>query len=151
MENKKSYNIVLNSQQNISSNTNSQVEFGFDWSVIPKGSYDVHFTFVTNPMNLSTTDVAVININFGSSTVYTAGNLINAYTTNYVGIAKPYLISTTSYLLSEDNTNPPIYLNNRPNNNIFNVTINNSTNNALFVPTTGSMANWILNLKFIPV
>ena len=49
MENKKSYNVVLNSQQNISSNTNSSVEFGFDWSTIPKGSYNVHFTFVTNP------------------------------------------------------------------------------------------------------
>lgn len=149
--NKKSYNIVFNSQNKISSTTSlSNCTFGMDWSVIPHDQYEVHFTFVSKVMNLSTTDIALININLGSSTVFQASNKISAVPINFLGIAKPYLISTTSYLLAEDNTNPPIYIHNCPTDNFVNIVINASDNTTLYAPTTGSMTDWVLHMRLIP-
>jgi hypothetical protein len=147
---KKSYNVVLNSTNKISSGASlSECKFGFDWSVMQDGEYDVHFTFISKVMNLSTNDVACINVNLGSQNVFQATSNVSASTTNFLGIAKPYLVSTTSYLLSEDNTNPSISLNGRPRDNHIDVRINNNDNITLFAPTTGSMADWVLQLQFI--
>jgi hypothetical protein len=150
--NKKSYNIIFNSQNKISSGASlSNCTFGMDWSVIPEDQYKVHFTFVTKIMNLSSTDIGCININLGSSTVFQASNKVSAVPINFLGISKPYLISTTSYLLSEDNTNPPIYIHSRPSENFVNIVINGSDNTTLFTPTTGSMVDWILHLRLVPI
>lgn len=149
--NKKSYNIIFNSQNKISSASSlSNCTFGMDWSVIPEDSYEIHFTFVTKVMNLSTTDIALININLGSSTVFQASNRISASTTNFLGISKPYVISTTSYLLAEDNTNPPIYINTRPSDPFVNIIINSADNTTLYAPTTGSMLDWVLHMRLVP-
>lgn len=151
MSNKKSYNIVFNSQNKISTITSlSNCTFGFDWSVIPEDQYKVHFTFVTKVMNLSTTDIGIINVNLGSSTVFQASNRIGAIPLNFLGISKPYIVSTTSYLLSEDNTNPPIYIHNRPRDNFVNIVINSADNTTLFAPTTGSMVDWVLHMRLVP-
>ena len=150
--NKKSYNIIFNSQNKISSVTSlSNCTFGMDWSVIPEDQYKVHFTFVTKVMNLSTTDMGIINVNLGSTTVFQASNKTSAITTNFLGISKPYIISTTSYLLSEDNTNPPIYIHSRPSDTFVNIIINGADNSTLFAPTTGSMVDWVLHMQLVPV
>lgn len=147
---KKSYSVILNSTNKISSGaTLSECRFGMNWGILPEGEYEVHFTFISKVMNLSTTDIACINVNLGSSNVYQAGANTSASTLNFIGIAKPYLIGTSSYLLSEDNTNPPIYLNGRPRDNFIDVHIEANDNITNFAPTTGSMADWILQLQFI--
>lgn len=147
---KKSYSVVLNSTNKISSGVSlSECRFGMNWGILPEGEYEVHFTFISKVMNLSTTDIACINVNLGSSNVFQAGANTNANTLNFIGIAKPYLISTTSYLLSEDNTNPPIYLNGRPRDNFIDVAIEANDNITAFAPTTGSMVDWVLQLQFI--
>jgi len=152
MSNKKSYNIIFNSQNKISNITSlSNCTFGFDWSVIPEDQYKVHFTFVTKVMNLSTTDLGIINVNLGSTTVFQASNKTSAITTNFLGISKPYIISTTSYLLSEDNTNPPIYIHSRPSDTFVNIIINGADNVTLFTPTTGSMVDWVLHMRLVPL
>jgi len=152
MSNKKSYNIIFNSQNKISNITSlSNCTFGFDWSLIPDDCYQVHFTFVTKLMNLSTADLGIINVNLGSSTVFQASNKTTAITTNFLGIAKPYVASTTAYLLAEDNTNPPIYINHRPTDSFVNIIINGSDNSTLFAPTTGSMVDWVLHMQLVPV
>jgi len=146
---KKSYTVVLNSTNKISSGASlSDCRFGMNWGILPDGEYDVHFTFISKVMNLSTTDIACINVNLGSSNVFQAGANTSANTLNFLGIAKPYLISTTAYLLSEDNTNPPIFLNGRPRDNFIDVIINANDNITLFAPTTGSMLDWVLQLHF---
>lgn len=147
---KKSYSVILNSTNKISSGaTLSECRFGMNWGILPEGEYEVHFTFISKVMNLSTTDIACINVNLGSSNVYQAGSNTSASTLNFIGIAKPYLIGTSSYLLSEDNTNPPIFLNGRPRDNFIDVHIEANDNITNFAPTTGSMADWILQLQFI--
>ena len=147
---KKSYTIVLNSTNKISSGASlSECRYGIDWSILPDAEYQVHFTFISKVMNLSTTDIACINVNLGSSNVFQAGSSTSASTNNFIGIAKPYLISTTSYLLAEDNTNPPVYLNGRPRDNFIDVHIETNDNVTNFAPTTGAMADYVLQLQFI--
>jgi hypothetical protein len=149
---KKSYSVVLNSTNKISSGASlSDCRFGMNWGILPEGEYEVHFTFISKVMNLSTTDIACINVNLGSSNVFQAGANTSANTLNFIGIAKPYLVSTTAYLLSEDNTNPPIFLNGRPRDNFIDVHIKLNDNVTLFAPTTGSMVDWILQLYFTQV
>ena len=149
---KKSYSVVLNSTNKISSGASlSDCRFGMNWGILPDGEYEVHFTFISKVMNLSTTDIACINVNLGSSNVFQAGANTSANTLNFIGIAKPYLVSTTAYLLSEDNTNPPIFLNGRPRDNFIDVHIKLNDNVTLFAPTTGSMVDWILQLYFTQV
>lgn len=146
---KKSYNVVLNSTNKISSGASlSDCRFGMNWGILPDGEYEVHFTFISKVMNLSTTDVACINVNLGSSNVFQAGSNTSANTTNFLGVAKPYLVSTTAFLLAEDSTNPPLFLNGRPRNNYIDVQINTNDNVTLYAPTTGSMADWVLQLQF---
>jgi hypothetical protein len=147
---KKSYTVVLNSTNKISSGASlSDCRFGMNWGILPDGEYEVHFTFISKVMNLSTTDIACINVNLGSSNVFQAGANTSANTLNFIGIAKPYLISTTAYLLSEEDTNPPVFLNARPRDNYIDVHIKLNDNVTLFAPTTGSMLDWVLQLQFI--
>jgi len=147
---KKSYTVVLNSTNKISSGASlSDCRFGMNWGILPDGEYEVHFTFISKVMNLSTTDIACINVNLGSSNVFQAGANTSANTLNFIGIAKPYLISTSAYLLSEEDTNPHVFLNARPRDNYIDVIINANDNVTLFAPTTGSMLDWVLQLQFI--
>jgi hypothetical protein len=147
---KKSYSVVLNSTNKISSGASlSDCRFGMNWGIMPEGEYEVHFTFISKVMNLSSTDIACINVNLGSSNVFQAGTNTNANTVNFIGIAKPYVVSTTSYLLSEDNTNPPIFLNGRPRDNYIDVFINANDNITAFTPSVGAMLDWVLQLQFI--
>lgn len=147
---KKSYNVVLNSTNKISSGASlSDCRFGMNWGILPEGEYEVHFTFISKVMNLSTTDIACINVNLGSSNVFQAGANTSANTLNFIGIAKPYLVSTTAFLLAEDNTNPLIFLNGRPRDNYIDVIINANDNVTLYAPTTGAMLDWVLQLQFI--
>jgi len=147
---KKSYNVVLNSTNKISAGASlADCRFGMNWGILPDGEYEVHFTFISKVMNLSTTDIACINVNLGSSNVFQAGSNTSANTINFIGVAKPYLVGTSSYLLSEDSTNPPLFLNGRPRDNYIDVLINANDNITAFTPTTGSMADWVLQLQFI--
>lgn len=147
---KKSYNVVLNSTNKISAGASlADCRFGMNWGILPDGEYEVHFTFISKVMNLSTTDIACINVNLGSSNVFQAGSHTSANTINFIGVAKPYLVGTSSYLLSEDSTNPPLFLNGRPRDNYIDVLINANDNITAFTPTTGSMADWVLQLQFI--
>lgn len=146
---KKSYNVVLNSTNKISSGASlSDCRFGMNWGILPDGEYEVHFTFISKVMNLSTTDIACINVNLGSSNVFQAGANTSANTVNFLGVAKPYLVSTTAFLLAEDSTNPPLFLNGRPRDNFIDVHIKANDNITLYAPTTGSMADWVLQLQF---
>lgn len=149
---KKSYNVILNSTNKISTGSSlSDCTYGFDWTLLPLGNYYVRFTFISKLMNLSVTDMACINVNLSSQNVFQASNRVAGLTTNFIGIAKANIISTTSYLLSEEQTNIYLYLNARPSNALINVIINNNDNTTLFTPDVGAMVDYILQLQFIEV
>lgn len=144
------YNIVLNSNDATVSGTDYL--FSFDWSVIPDGNYLVHFSFNTLTVNtVANPQIAMIY-----STALTASNTFAATNTAgrasaqsslFLGVAYPYIVSTTSTLHAEDSTNPPVFLNTRPRNNQFSVSV---LTNASAPTAYPSLPAWVLVLQFRP-
>ena len=124
--------------------------YAINWDFLPEQAYNVHFTYLGGPNNLTGDELANLFIDFGASNnTYNAGSSVNAVKSNFLGVLKPYILGGSSFLLAEDNTNPPIYLSSRPRNNVFQVTLYDNTG-GLFNPTTGALAEYKLMLKFIP-
>jgi len=144
------YNIVLNSNDATVSGTDYL--FSFDWSVIPDGNYLVHFSFNTATVNTVTNpQIAMIySTALSGSNTFVATNTVgraSAQSSYFLGVAYPYIVSTTSTLHAEDSTNPPVFLNTRPRNNQFSVSV---LTNASAPTAYPSLPAWILVLQFIP-
>jgi hypothetical protein len=144
------YNIVLNSNDATVSGTDYL--FSFDWSIIPDGNYLVHFSFNSATVNtVSNPQIAMIYTTAlsGSNTFVatnTAGRA-SAQSSNFLGIAYPYIVSTTSILHAEDSTNPPVFLNTRPRTNQFSVSV---LTNASAPTAYPSLPAWVLVLQIRP-
>tara|TARA_R110000868_G_scaffold286457_1_gene546939 strand:- start:6946 stop:7461 length:516 start_codon:yes stop_codon:yes gene_type:complete len=144
------YNIVLNSNDATVSGTDYL--FSFDWSVIPDGNYLVHFSFNTATVNtVANPQIAMIYTTAlsGSNTFVatnTAGRA-SAQSSYFLGVAYPYIVSTTSTLHAEDSTNPPIFLNTRPRTNQFSVSV---LTNASAPTAYPSLPAWVLVLQLRP-
>ena len=147
-----SYNVIISTSSTFGIPTsNNNVDYAIDWSFLPDQPYNVHFTYLGGLNNLDGSKIANIFVNFGCfNNTYSASNVVATPSSSYLGVLKPYVLGTTSFLLSEDNTNPPIYIGGRPRNNIFNISIRDLTD-ALFTPVSGSLAGYRLNLKFVAI
>lgn len=144
------YNIVLNSNDATVSGTDYL--FSFDWSVIPEGNYLVHFGFNTATVNtVANPQIAMIYTTLlAGANTYKATNqdgIASAHTTNLLGIAYPYIVSTTSTLHAEDSTNPPVFLNSRPRVNQFSVCVLTNASTPTPYPT---LPAWVLTLHLKP-
>lgn len=142
---KKIYNVVLNSN-NKTSGTNSNANYYIDWSaVMPSGKYYLHFNYMGSANTYVGNKNAQLLISGLSTHVHTSGQ--GAPTTQYIGMLKPIVLiagsTNTALLFAEDNTSAPIYLENRPLNNNFNVQVldnfgNPFTDNAIAGAGTAS-------------
>lgn len=144
------YNIVLNSNDSTVSGTDYL--FSFDWSIIPDGNYLVHFSFNTATVNtVANPQIAMIYTTaLSGSNTYVASNTANrasAQSSNFLGVAYPYIVSTTSTLHAEDSTNPPVFLNTRPRTNQFSVSV---LTNASATTAYPSLPAWVLVLQLRP-
>lgn len=144
------YNIVLNSNDATVSGTDYL--FSFDWSVIPEGTYLVHFGFNTATVNtVANPQIAMIYTTLlAGANAYAATSQTgraSAQTTNFLGIAYPYIVSTTSTLHAEDSTNPPVFLNSRPRVNQFSVSV---LTNAAAATAYPSLPAWVMTLHLKP-
>lgn len=147
-----SYNVILTSSKPYETPaSNENVNYAIDWSFLPDQPYNVHFTYLGGLNNLDGSKIANLYVDLGCvNHTYQASNTVANPSSNYLGVLKPYVLGASSFLLSEDNTNPPIYIGGRPRNNIFNVSIRDLSD-AFFTPTSGSLAGYRLNLKFVAV
>lgn len=145
------YNIVLNSNNATLSGTDYL--FSFDWSVIPDGNYLVHFSFNTLTVNtVANPQIAMVySTLISGSNTFEATNqagIARAQSALFLGVVYPYIVSTTSTLHAEDTTNPPAFINSRPRNNQFSVSI--LTNDA--VPTAyPAFPAWVMTLQLRPL
>jgi hypothetical protein len=146
-----SYNVVISTNNYYRSNGSfSSLDYAIDWSFLPEQAYKVHFTYLGGVNNLNGSEIANLFIDLGATTnTYNAGNNVNALTSSFLGVLKPYVLGTSSFLLAEDNTNVPIYINGRPRNNVFTVNILDNEN-TLFAPVTVNLAEYKLMLRFVP-
>ena len=153
------YTVILNS--NLGSGALNNVKtFNFDWSLIPDRDYEVHFNFNTLPMSLTWASQPLCMIYsdlFASSNVYMPTTANGAPSTQAIGIAFPYVQSSTSFIHAEDNSTPPIYISSRPTNNQFTISLLTTANPPVpFNPFSGAgvegtMVPWVLMLEFVPV
>jgi hypothetical protein len=139
--------------------TNKTRKYATNWEgVLPENkSFKVRFTFMSrndgvSPITLVT--VPVLKCNLGQND--TNGNLslsaTSFSTTNALGylklVAMPALgggAQEESYLLAEYNTNPPIYLKQRPSSSHIEVEIHNGLTNTNF---TNDVPNYVFTLHF---
>ena len=157
-------NVVLNSN-NKASGTNNQATYYMDWSSILKNntSYYLHFTYLGGSNVITGTKLALVYADFQTSNKANSSTQNGASSTQFLGFLKPIVFvgsSNTDYLQAEDNTNVPTFLETRPTNNQFTITIyDNASPPALFLDNTPvavgppatqpvANANYVLVLSF---
>lgn len=128
----------------------SERSYYVDWTTIlkPNVPYKLHWNFIASGCNsfdnttIRDTKLAMVYVDIPSAKQY--ANIYNrnyALNTTCLGFIMPTIYagaSTTSYLQALDNTNVPIYLYSRPNQNTFRVLINdNSPQSLTYVDALG--------------
>ena len=152
----KIYNFVLNSQiaSAVSAYTFEE-EYFIDWSLLPMTKYKVIFSFMS--ANQVSTNVSVANIYLdlgqGSSVKLATPTGRTSLKSSFLGCLeiRSYTNSTPvsgSYLFASTTTNPPIYLESRPQNNNVQVQIDQSATatDVSYLPISGQYT-MILSLE----
>ena len=130
---KKSYTIVFNSI--IAPNSVIGEVFNYDWGQLPNVPYKATFTLVSTIDTNANTTIALVYIDLSQECAIMASpNGGNGLKNNYLGFLRTSGSGANNYLYADTTTNPPIYLNGRPNNN--NVFVEIHTNQA------GGMTNY---------
>ena len=149
-------NVILNSN-NKASGTNNQATYYMAWDTILKANtpYKLHFTYIGGANTITGSKLALVYADFNTSNKLNNSTQNGASTSQMLGFLKPIVFvgaSNLDYLQAEDNTNVPTYLENRPNNNHFTITINdNSSTPALFLDNAAvpvANANYVMMLSF---
>jgi hypothetical protein len=149
-------NVVLNSNNKVSGANNDAIFF-VDWGSILKDRqpYYLHWSYASQPANTITaaTKLAQVQVDFNTRSYLNRSSTIGAPSTQYIGCLRTFFVNgTINYLFADDNNNPPIYLDARPQNNTFRVQV--LTNDATPVAWTDNTAapiansNYILTLSF---
>lgn len=156
--NSKIVNVFLNSNNKISG-TNNNAVYNIDWGTLLKNNtaYRLHFTYMGG---FNTFTAASSNkIACVYSDIQTSSNRMSstngAMTTQMMGYLKIQQVQPNinlAYLTCEDNTNVPMYLENRPMNNTFTISIyDNASPPVLFLDNNATPAqpnNYIMVLSF---
>jgi hypothetical protein len=150
---RKSYNIVLPSHSGTTVGFGaSQVAYNFDWSVLDNQPYKVYFSFASTAFT-NTTDTFVNGMIqtdlFYNSTQY----IINATSqhagnSDIIGVFESRISnnatgSTTKlYFFADKNTNPPLYITERPKQNLFYILV------STIQPSTPNTEFWLEGAKY---
>lgn len=155
-------NVVLNSNNAVNAAAlfanNNKLQYFIDWGAILKDnkSYRLHWTYIggINTFSSAGYKLPQVRIDFNMENYLGVTSSYGAPTSTFIGTLQArQVISTTTYgLYCDDSGNLPIYLERRPYNNLFTVSILNSDatpglwldNAAIPVPP----ANYILTLSF---
>ncbi len=160
---KRSYNVVLNIAYDASITNKGNIDFYFDWSILPDDTaFEVYFTLMSNVISVTTTGttpVPCIYADLGDSNTFEPSKTnIFAKKTSFLGTLCLNAIGSNTFFRTDETMNPPIYLQTRPKNNKFKVqmynqeaTPSNSDTPLIWFFSTATMPNYILTLKFYPI
>lgn len=135
------------------SNANNNKDYYVDWSQLPQGKYSVSWSLNASD-NIFSTPIVLpfVYVDLGTTNIFTTKSQNDqAIRTRCIGTL--YVSNSTaslSCLYADTHSNPAFYLNSRPSNNIFNVSILNPSG-ALWVdkaPTPVAIGDYVLNLSF---
>jgi len=138
-----SYNIVINSEDRVSGTTND-ANFFYDWGQLKECAYRVYFQGITECIAGSSSDLSPIFVTdlLNNNDLYTSRT---SYT-GFLGVMEDFYTGGFTDAFSFRNQNSPIYLEARPNKNIFNIKKLNLSGSSF--PTSH---DYIVVLKFVPV
>jgi|GEM_PF-4782111 len=126
---KKPYTIILNSRSRNSGGSTQFATYSLDWNILPDQPYLVYFSFVASDCATyiaGTAFAGQILTDFGgiNNTFAPISNRQQMQNSLILGSLRKSVSSGNNfYLYANKNDNPPIYLNGRPNNLRFPVTI----------------------------
>lgn len=150
---RKSYNIVLPSHNGTSIGLGaSNLIYNFDWSVLDNQPYKVYFSFASTSF-LTTSDTFIngmiqTDLFYNSSQYIINATQQHAGNTDIIGVFKSRIINNASgsttkiYFFADKNTNPPIYITERPKSNQFFILI------STIQPTTANTEFWLEGAKY---
>ena len=135
------------------SNANNNKEYYVDWSQLPQGKYAVTWTMnASNNTFGSPIVTAFVHADLETSNTFLTTNTnYPATRTRCIGsLFVGYSTSALNSLYADLSTNPPIYLNSRPSDNVFNVSILTNTGALWLDKATTPIAirDYVLNLNF---
>ena len=149
-------NVVLNSNNALSGSTTSNATYFVDWSAIldDRKPYRMHWTYVSQSNTITAaTKVAQVVVDFNTRAYLNRTSMMGAPNTQTIGCLRTFYVNgTINYLFADDNNNPPLYLDSRPQNSVFRVQIlNNDATPAAWTDNAGvpvAPGNYILTLSF---
>lgn len=151
---KQSYNIILNSQKGTQLNGfNTSIQYNFDTNIIPIGDYNLSYAFTSKSNNITSgCDIALIQLDLGQNLVYAPATQFGATASKILGFVQPVVMGSSTFLIADNSTNPPIFISwNRPNNNLI---VNIFRPDLITYWKDSSLADlsgYVLILKLIPV
>jgi hypothetical protein len=133
------YNIVFNSENgtknyaNVTMNSFGDITYYFDWTQIKQGEYLVTATLYTSKDDTGTINYSCQSIycdlGQGNNSVFNvksqSGGNLNQNINTFLGIAPYTLAPSLLPIIAYRDSTPPIYLSQRPTNNLVRVTIRN--------------------------
>ena len=135
---KRIYTVVLQSGIGDGPSLSSETFF-YDWSQLPDVPYYLTFSFATSVCPITQfNQMAMLYVDLAQSNNQIAKPQSSAqysYRSQYLGNLMYAVVAANNYLYAENNTNPPTYLNGRPQSNNFTVEIH-STPTADYAPFT---------------
>lgn len=154
MSKSKSINVILNSLNKVSGNTQSTTYY-FDWSSVLDRTkkYKMHFTYLGGQNTYTGTKLAMVYLGINSNS-YTASNTNGASLTQCIGFLQPVVLvgsTNTCFLNAQDNTNLPVHFDSCPMSNQFTIEIRDNTG-ALWTDNAVTPlipSDYILTLKFV--
>lgn len=147
-------NVILNSINRVSGNT-SVANYTIDWGSILKNNqaYTLSFTYIGGINVVNGAKIACLYADLETSNKQNSATSFGASSSQMLGFLKPSQFApnqNTNYLHAETNTNISSYLEGRPRNNNFTISIlDNATTPIPFTDSTPSNpAPYILVLSF---
>jgi len=134
------------------SNANNNKDYYVDWSQLSQGKYSVTWSLNASNNTFSTPIVLpFVYVDLGTSNIFTTKSAIApAIRTRCIGTLYISSSATLNCLYADTCTNPVFYLNSRPSNNIFNVSILNPSGDYWVdkASTPIAIGDYVLNLSF---
>lgn len=143
----KCYNVVLDSTLAYSGGaTLATLNYFVNWAAImPNKPYKVTFSFVSAVALLTGTVVMGIKANLGTNMVFAPEDGATP-SSLYLGTAHSSDMAALHYMNASFQDNPPLYINERPNQNLLTILLTNGATNLLY--TTPNPAEYVLILNF---
>ena len=145
----KIYNIILESSVGTGASSKNK-SYYIDWGRLPDGPYKITFAFrTTETAHLNATVANIfVDLGQGMNTVIAQNpSASSTFRSDYLGFLLVTGTGNGHILFCDTTTNPPLYIDQKPNNN--NVLVQINTNTAPFdTDFGGEVGNYTLILSF---